>query len=319
VKRPFQFPTLDLNRLSLTALGDRPSKVSRDALAKSYVPGQTFAQFWESLPDILAAKDLRSLVADIARSNHEGKAVALGAGGHVIKTGLAPIVVDLMRDGIVNAVATNGSVCIHDVELAIVGKTSEDVDASLRDGSFGMTRETADFILDAIAGEGPSVGLGRALGNALLKRGAPFAGASILAQGAALDVPVTVHVAIGTDIIHMHPKADGAALGAATLFDFRRFTEVVAAVTDGGAYLNFGSAVILPEVFLKALSVARNLGYRNDFVTADFDFIRHYRTRTNVVVRPHLHGGRGYMFTGHHEIMLPLFAAGVRAAIEANR
>ena len=319
MKRPYTFPRLDLNRLSLTSLDERPSKVGREALAKSPVAGQTFAQFWDSLPDILAVRDLRSLVADIARAHVDGKAVAVGAGGHVIKTGLAPIVVDLMRDGIVNAVATNGSVCIHDVELAIAGKTSEDVDASLRDGSFGMSHDTADFILNAIAGAGPAVGLGRALGDALLARGAPYAASSILAQGAALGVPVTVHVAIGTDIIHMHPQADGAALGAASLYDFRRFIEVIAAVTDGGAYLNFGSAVVLPEVFLKALSVARNLGYRNNFVTADFDFIRHYRTRTNVVVRPHLHGGRGYMFTGHHEIMLPLFAAGVRMAIPEQR
>jgi hypothetical protein len=319
VKRPFPFPSLDLNRLSLTELDARPSKVGRETLASSYVAGQTFEQFWASLPDVLAVKDLRALVADIAMAHRDGKAVALGAGGHVIKTGLAPIVVDLMRDGIVNAVATNGSVCVHDVELAIAGKTSEDVDASLRDGSFGMSRDTAGFILKAIADAGPTVGLGRALGDALLARGAEFASSSILAQGAALGVPVTVHVAIGTDIIHMHPQADGAALGAASLFDFRRFTEVIAAVTDGGAYLNFGSAVVLPEVFLKALSIARNLGYRNNFVTADFDFIRHYRTRTNVVVRPHLDGGRGYMFTGHHEIMMPLFAAGVRAAIAGSR
>jgi hypothetical protein len=319
VKRPFPFPSLDLDRLSLTELDARPSKVGRETLASSYVAGQTFEQFWASLPDVLAVKDLRALVADIAMAHRDGKAVALGAGGHVIKTGLAPIVVDLMRDGIVNAVATNGSVCVHDVELAIAGKTSEDVDASLRDGSFGMSRDTAGFILKAIADAGPTVGLGRALGDALLARGAEFASSSILAQGAALGVPVTVHVAIGTDIIHMHPQADGAALGAASLFDFRRFTEVIAAVTDGGAYLNFGSAVVLPEVFLKALSIARNLGYRNNFVTADFDFIRHYRTRTNVVVRPHLDGGRGYMFTGHHEIMMPLFAAGVRAAIAGSR
>ncbi|HEY7979918.1 MAG TPA: hypothetical protein VID19_00420 [Candidatus Eremiobacteraceae bacterium] len=319
MKRPFPFPSLDLNRLSLTALDARPSKVGRETLAKSYAAGQTFEQFWNSLPDVLAVRDLRALVAGVAQAHQDGKAIAVGAGGHVIKTGLAPIIVDLMRDGIVNAVATNGSVCIHDVELAIAGKTSEDVDASLRDGSFGMSRETAGFILKAIADAGPRVGLGRALGDALLARNAKFASTSLLAQGAALDVPVTVHVAIGTDIIHMHPEADGAALGAASLFDFRRFTEVIAAVTDGGAYLNFGSAVVLPEVFLKALSIARNLGYRNNFVTADFDFIRHYRTRTNVVVRPHLDGGRGYMFTGHHEIMLPLFAAGVRAAIAAHR
>jgi hypothetical protein len=298
----------------MTVLEDRPSKVSRESLAKTPQAGLSFADFWNSLPDILAVQDLRALVADVVRSNRAGKAVAVGAGGHVVKTGLAPIIVDLMRDGIVNAVATNGSVCIHDVELAIAGKTSEDVDTSLRDGSFGMSGETADFILAAIAKTGPTVGLGRALGDALIARNAKYASTSLLAQGAALDVPVTVHVAVGTDIIHMHPQADGAALGAATMYDFRRFTEVVAAVTDGGIYCNFGSAVILPEVFLKALSIARNLGYRNNFVTADFDFVRHYRPRTNVVVRPHLDGGKGYMFTGHHEIMIPLFVAGLRTA-----
>lgn len=305
-------PSLDLRKLRLTQLAERPSKVSTSELTAPPRAGDSFSTFWQKLPDVLAARDLRALVRDVAQARRADKCVAVGIGGHVIKTGLSPLLVDLMRDGIINAVASNGSVCIHDVELAIAGKTSEDVDAALRDGSFGMSEQTSDFILGAIARDGPSLGLGRALGKALLDSGAPNAATSILAQGAALDVPVTVHVAIGTDIIHMHPQADGAALGAASLRDFRRFTEIVAAVTDGGAYLNWGSAVIMPEVFLKALSVARNLGYKGDFVTADFDFIRHYRTRTNVVHRPHLDGGRGYMFTGHHELMIPLFAAGLR-------
>ena len=315
MKHKRQFPSLDLSKLTLTDLSTRPSKVGKDALAVPPSSGATFAQFWRGLPEVLAAKDLRDLARDVAAIHRAGGTVAVGIGGHVIKTGLAPVLVDLMRDGIVDAVASNGSVCIHDVELAIAGKTSEDVDASLRDGSFGMSAETSDFILEAIARDGPRVGLGRALGAALLARNAPNCGTSILAQGAALDIPVTVHVAIGTDIIHMHPQADGAALGAASLLDFRRFTEIVAAVTQSGAYLNWGSAVIMPEVFLKALSVARNLGYRGDFITADFDFIRHYRPRTNVVVRPHLDGGRGYMFTGHHELMIPLFVAGVRTEL----
>jgi hypothetical protein len=312
VKRKPPIPSLDLSKLRLTQLADRPSKISTASLAASPRAGGSFADFWRGLPDVLAARDLRSLARDVAASHRAGKTVAVGIGGHVIKTGLSPLLVDLMRDGLVNAVASNGSVCIHDVELAIAGKTSEDVDTALRDGSFGMSAETSDFILGAIARDGPSLGLGRALGKALLAAGAPNASTSILAQGAALDIPVTVHVAIGTDIIHMHPQADGAALGAASLLDFRRFTEVVAALTDGGAYLNWGSAVVMPEVFLKALSVARNLGYAGDFVTADFDFIRHYRPRTNVVHRPHLDGGRGYMLTGHHELMIPLFAAGLR-------
>jgi len=312
VRRKPPFPALDLSKLKLTALSERPSKVSKELLAAPPRAGASFAQFWRGLPGILAAQDLRDLARDVAAAHRAGKTIAVGIGGHVIKTGLAPLLVDLMRDGIVNAVASNGSVCIHDVELAIAGVTSEDVDAALRDGSFGMSAETSSFILDAIARDGPRVGLGRALGNALLARSAPNCDTSILAQGAALDVPVSVHVAVGTDIIHMHPQADGAALGAATLYDFRRFTEVVAAITDGGVYLNWGSAVIMPETFMKALSVARNLGYRGKFVTADFDFIRHYRPRTNVVVRPHLDGGRGYMFTGHHELMIPLFVAGLR-------
>ena len=316
MKRKRSFPRIDLEKLMLTALADRPSKVSAESVARPPRAGDTFEAFWNGLPDILAAKELRELVGEVARAHRADKTIAVGIGGHVMKVGLSPLVVDLMRDGIVNAVAANGSVCIHDVELAIAGKTSEDVDAALRDGSFGMAAETADFILDAISSRGPALGLGRALGEALLERGAPNNDTSILAQGAALDVPVTVHVAIGTDIIHMHPQADGAALGAASMRDFRTFTEVVASVVDGGAYLNFGSAVMLPEVFLKALSVARNIGHRGSFVTADFDFIRHYRPRTNVVSRPHVDGGRGYMLTGHHELMIPLFVAGLRVALK---
>ncbi len=310
-----RIPHLDLSKLRLTALQARPSKVSADSLAAPQRAGESFAEFWNGLPDILAAKELRSLVNDVAIAHRAGKVIAIGIGGHVIKTGLAPLIIDLMKSGIVNAVGGNGSICIHDVELALAGKTSEDVDEALRDGSFGMAGETADFILGAIASEGPKVGLGRALGNALVRRESADASVSVLAQGALLDVPVTVHAAIGTDIIHMHPQADGAALGAATLLDFRRFSDVIAGVTDGGVYINFGSSVIMPETFLKALSVARNLGYRGKFVTADFDFIRHYRPRTNVVTRPHLDGGRGYMFTGHHELMIPLFIAGVKEAL----
>jgi hypothetical protein len=318
MKRKRTFAKLDLEKLTLTSLASRPSKVSQEAVARPPRAGESFADFWRGLPDVLAAQDLRALVHDVAAAHRAGKTVVAGIGGHVMKVGLSPLIVDLMRDGIVDAVAANGSVCIHDVELAIAGKTSEDVDAALRDGSFGMAAETADFILDAIARRRPADGLGRALGDALIERDAPHNRTSILAQGAALGVPVTVHVAIGTDIIHMHPKADGAALGAASLRDFRTFTDIVADLTDGGVYLNFGSAVLLPEVFLKALSVARNLGRRGSFTTADFDFIRQYRPRTNVVVRPHLgSGGKGYMLTGHHELMLPLFVAGLRTELGA--
>jgi len=310
-----KIPRLDFGKLRLTSLAQRPSKVQADALARPHTAGGSFRDFWAGLPDILAARDLRALVADVVRAHREGKVVAAGIGGHVIKTGLGPLLVDLMRDGILTAVAGNGSICIHDVELALAGKTSEDVDEALRDGSFGMSQETADFILGAINRDGPRIGLGRALGEALLARPDAKAGISVLAQGAKIGSPVTVHVAVGTDIVHMHPAADGAALGAAAMCDFRRFCDVIAGVTDGGVYLNFGSAVVMPETFLKALSVARNLGYTGRFVTADFDFIRHYRPRTNVVTRPHLDGGKGYMFTGHHELLIPLFAAAVREAL----
>ncbi|MGI8736632.1 MAG: hypothetical protein ACR2KS_05125 [Candidatus Eremiobacter antarcticus] len=313
-----RIPHLDPAKLSFTTLRTRPSKVSAQALATPPRAGASFDDFLRGLPDILAARDLRSLLGDVATAHRAGKMIAVGIGGHVIKTGLSPVLCDLMRSGIVNAVAGNGSICIHDVELALAGKTSEDVDDSLRDGSFGMAGETADFILDAIAAEGPRVGVGRALGNALLRRSDAATDVSILAQGALLDIPVTVHVAIGSDIVHMHPKADGASLGAASLLDFRLFSDVVAAVTDGGVYLNVGSSVIMPETFLKALSMARNLGYRGTFTTADFDFIRHYRPRTNVVVRPHLDGGRGYSFTGHHELMIPLFVAALRSELASG-
>ncbi|MDQ2817965.1 MAG: hypothetical protein M3T49_07125 [Candidatus Eremiobacteraeota bacterium] len=309
------FPALDLDKLSLSALESRPSKVSTQTLASPPEPNLSFAAFWRDLPDVLAARDLKALVEDVAAAARAGKAVAVGIGGHVIKTGLSPLIIDLMKRGIVNAVASNGSMCVHDVELAIAGKTSEDVDIALRDGSFGMSAQTADFILAATARDGPTRGLGKAVGDALLDFEGANTDVSILAQGAALGIPVTVHVSIGSDIVHMHPQADGAALGAASLFDFRRFCEVIAAVSDEGVYLNIGSAVVMPETFLKALSVARNLGHRGRFVTADFDFIRHYRPRTNVVTRPHADGGRGYMFTGHHEIMLPLLAAGLRTVL----
>ena len=311
------FPRVDLRRLQLTHLSERPSKLSKQELAVPPLAGESFEAFWRGLPDVLAAKDLRALVADVVRAYRANNVVAVGIGGHVIKTGLAPLLVGLMRDGVVNAVAGNGSICIHDVELAIAGKTSEDVEAALDDGSFGMSAETADFILGAIAAEGARLGLGRALGEALLARRGADVENSLLAQGAALGVPVTVHVSIGADIIHMHPDTDGAALGAATLKDFHLFAEVVAGVADGGVYMNWGSAVIMPETFLKALSIARNLGHRAPFVTADFDFITHYRPRTNVVTRPHKRSGRGYMFTGHHELMLPLLAAALRCELAA--
>jgi hypothetical protein len=309
------YQPIDLGQLRVTSLQDRPSKV-RSADSGQTVPvDASFRAWFDALPNILAGEGLRELVARTATAIRAGRPVLLGMGGHVIKVGLGAMLCDLIRDGLVGAVATNGSVTIHDTELALVGKTSEDVDAALQDGTFGMSAETAEFILGAIAAHRER-GIGRALGDALLAARAPHLHDSVLATCAAREVPLAVTVAIGTDIIHAHPQADGAALGEAGLIDFRLLCAVVAELLDGGVYLNFGSAVLLPEAFLKAVGVARNLGRRGDFTTADFDFIRQYRPATNVVRRPHLGThGKGFAFTGHHELMFPLFWQAVRSEL----
>ena len=307
------YEPIDLSRVAVTSLDERPSKVRRDDAGRTVSAGVSFLEWFDALPNILAGGSLHELVTRTALAIQRKRPVLFGMGGHVVKVGLAPLVCDLVRDGLIGAVVSNGSVTIHDVELAMVGRTSEDVDTALQDGSFGMSGETAGFILGAINADGPRKGLGRALGDALNAAQAPFASTSVLATCAQADVTMAVIVAIGTDIVHAHPQADGAALGAAGLRDFRSLCAVVADLLDGGVYLNFGSAVVLPEAFLKAVSVARNLGAGGDFTTADFDFIRQYRPSTNVVRRPHLGtAGKGYSFTGHHELMFPLFWQAVR-------
>ena len=309
------YPPIDLQRLRVTSLDTRPSKI-RNADGGRTVPADaSFRTWFDALPNILAGEGLRELVSRTAEAIRGGRPVLVGMGGHVIKVGLSAMLCDLLRDGFVSAIASNGSVTIHDTELALVGKTSEDVDLALQDGSFGMSGETAEFILAAIA-ERRACGVGRALGDALLAAEAPYARTSVLATCATLEVPLCVSVAIGTDIVHAHPQADGAALGEAALLDFRTLCSVVAELLDGGVYLNFGSAVLLPEAFLKAVSVARNLGARGDCTTADFDFVRQYRPLTNVVRRPHLGtAGRGFTFTGPHELLFPLFWQAVRTEL----
>ena len=315
-----KYEPIDVSRLRAGSLQERASKVSAHDAGRTPGAEASFADWFDSLPNILAGESLRDLVERTATALRRGRPVLFGMGGHVIKVGLAPLVCDLIRDGLISAVVSNGSVTIHDVELALVGKTSEDVDLSLQDGSFGMSGTTAEFILGAINRRGAAIGAGRALGAALLEEDAPFARASVLASAAAAGAPLSVCIAIGTDIVHMHPQADGAAIGAAAMYDFKVLCSVVADLLDGGVYLNFGSAVLLPEIFLKAVSVARNLGHRGDCTTADFDFIRQYRAATNVVRRPHLGtGGKGYSFTGHHELMFPLFWQGVRCALARER
>lgn len=267
--------------------------------------------FLQGLPDILAARDFRAAARAIASRHRAGKRIVLGMGAHPIKVGLSPLIIDFMQRGILAAVAMNGASIVHDFELAYAGETSEDVAASLADGRFGMAEDTGRFLNEAIAGAPADQGLGAAVGSALLRARFPHAHLSILAAGVRLGVPVTVHVAIGTDIIHMHPSADGAAIGATSLRDFRQLGAIVAGLR-GGVFINLGSAVLIPEVFVKALNLARNVGHRvDDLMTIDMDFIRHYRPQMNVVQRPTAGGGRGYHFTGHHEIMFPLLCAAV--------
>lgn len=310
-----KYKQIDLSRVRTFPIKGRKSKVHAADFAKVFDParGGSFSEFVRSLPDILVAKDLRTFADDVRRSVRARKPVIVMMGAHVVKVGLGPVLVDLIRRGIVSCVAMNGAAAIHDVETAMWGRTSEDVEENIADGRFGMSRETGEFINGTI---GKSMirydcGFGESLGRALRK--APHRKLSILASCYKSGVPVTVHSAIGTDIIHQQPSMDGAETGEMTFRDFKVLCNVVKRLTGGGVVMNLGSAVILPEVFLKALTVARNMGFRvRGFTTANFDMLQHYRPRMNVVARPTKGGGRGYMFTGHHEIMIPLLAAMVK-------
>jgi hypothetical protein len=256
------------------------------------------------------AADLREAAGRIAAARRSGRPIILGLGGHVVKVGLGPVIIGLMERGFINGLAANGSVMVHDAEAALAGATSEDVDATLGLGRFGVTAQTGALINRAArAAADQGTGLGRALGQALREAAPPHLNLSILAAAARLDLPATIHAAIGTDVFNLHPEADGAALGAASFNDFRLFCRLVADL-EGGVFLNLGSAVILPEVFLKALTLVRNLGRQvRDLTTINMDFIRHYRPSVNVVERPTREGGRGFYFLGHHEIMFPLLMA----------
>ena len=311
---PSPVPPIDVSHLTTYPLKKRHSLVRLSNFASPWQRGGSFAKFYSGLPDILAGKTLRAIVLAIASAHRARRPVIAGVGAHVIKVGLSPILTDLMAKGVVTAVAMNGAGIIHDFELALMGHTSEEVDAEIDDGRFGMAEETGRILNEAITrGAAAGEGLGEAIGNYINRQPGRFPNraTSILATGARLGLPVTVHVALGTDIIHMHPSADGAAIGATSLLDFRRLAAVVAGM-EGGVYLNVGSAVILPEVFLKTVSLGRNLGHAlTNITTVNMDFLPHYRPQTNVVRRPTQKGGRGYSLTGHHEIMLPLLAAAV--------
>lgn len=305
----YDFDPIDLTALKTIRLAERGGKVKQSDFARVFERGSGIAGLIGSLPHILAGDTLRAVIDAVASAREKQKPVIWGIGGHVIKCGLAPVLIDLMRRGFATAFAMNGSASIHDFEIALAGHTSEDVEAVLPDGRFGVAEETGREWNAALQ---PGMGAGEALGCAL-DRLAPsqHAGSSLLLQAWRAKVPVTVHVAIGTDTPHMHPDVSPAALGAATHYDFRLFCSLVAALDDGGVYINAGSAVVMPEVFLKAVSGVRNLGRElRNFTTVNLDFLQHYRPRVNVVERPHAQsGGRGYALTGHHEILIPLLAA----------
>lgn len=311
-------PSLHLETLRRTSLAERPSKVSRCAFARVTPPGSSLRRYLKNLPRILAAEKFLRLVEAVASARAGRRPVLAMLGAHVLKTGLSPLILDLMERKVVTAVAMTGSGIIHDFELAYQGQTSEEVAEALADGSFGMARETADFLNEAVReGARRGWGLGESVGRAIIGKRLPHRALSLFAAARRLNLPATVHVAIGTDIIHQHPSCDGAAFGKTSLEDFRRLTEVVAGLGEGAVVLNVGSAVILPEVFLKAVSVARNLGAPvRGFTAANLDMIQHYRPRQNVLSRPTALGGEAISLTGHHELMLPLLHAAVLERVQ---
>ena len=311
------FQPIDLDQISTYELKERPSKVTVKDFAAPVSENDSLKTFLDKLPNILAVQSLREIAKQIRRAKDLNKPIIIGIGGHIIKTGLAPVIIDLMERGFVTAIAGNGSVLVHDSEIALVGFTSEDVDATLGKGDFGAARETGEILNEAAKrGQKDSIGLGEAMGREVLQNNPPNADKSLLCAAYKHKLPFTAHLAIGADIGHFHASADGAALGATSHTDFRLFCSIVRELNGGGVYLNLGSAVMMPEIFLKAVTVVRNLGFDlQDFTTANFDFIQHYRPLTNVVRRPTANGaGRGFSITGHHEIMIPLLAAQIICA-----
>jgi hypothetical protein len=302
---------IDTSKIRTYSLKGRESKVRIGDFSRPHKKGGSFGDFFASLPDILASKHLKEVAAAVVQARKDKRPVMLGMGAHSIKVGLNPVIIDLMERGIVTSLALNGAGIIHDFELAFIGQTSEDVDKEILSGAFGMADETGSMLNRAISAAKDGEGIGGAVGRMLAAGDFPYKDNSLLAAGARLNVPVTVHVAIGTDIIHMHPSFDGKATGAAAQNDFLAFCSLVSEL-EGGVYINLGSAVLLPEIFLKAVTLCRNLGKPlQHFTTVNMDFVQHYRPNANVVRRPTQGGGRGYALTGHHEIMFPLLAAAI--------
>ncbi|MBI5308672.1 MAG: hypothetical protein HZB37_10175 [Planctomycetes bacterium] len=303
------FKPLDLGRIKTYSIQERKNLSNVNLFAKPVLPSDGIHAFFDALPDILAAANLRKVIDAIALAYRNKRPIILALGAHVIKCGLSPLIIDLMQRRIITALAMNGATAIHDYEVALIGATAEDVAASLKDGSFGMVKETAETFQAASArGVKENIGLGRALGERIIGEKCNYEDLSLLACGAKLNIPITVHVAIGTDTIHMHPNVSGRDVGESSHIDFRILASVVSHL-EGGVWLNVGSAVVLPEVFLKALCIARNVGNTiENFVTVNMDMIQHYRPQTNVLKRP---TSQGYAITGHHEIMLPLLRMGI--------
>ncbi len=310
---------IELNKKQLTTypLASRPSKVSINRFAKTLTGKESVAGLLDKLPGFLAADDLRNVINTIISVHQQQRSILLGMGAHVIKVGLTPLILQLVEKGVLSGIALNGAGIIHDFEIAYAGHTSEDVADGISSGNFGMAQETGELLNRAILlGDREGLGLGAAVGRMIWEEKLPHREMSLLGQCYRMQIPVTVHVAIGTDIIHMHAAADGAAIGSTSLKDFDRFCGLVAQL-KGGVYINLGSAVVLPEVFLKAISLVRNLGHQVDnLTTVNMDFNRQYRSFENVVKRPTLGNGRGYQIIGHHEIMFPLLVAGILAQLE---
>ena len=306
-------PRIDLQRLKTMSISDRKSKVNVEQFAAPHRAGASVGQFLDHLPDILAGRSVREVIEAIADAHTHRKPVVAAMGAHVIKCGLSPIIVDLLRRRLITAIALNGAGAIHDAEIALFGETSEDVVDTMRTGMFGMARETADFLNDAAqTAQNQDLGFGEALGKALVEANATHRRVSLLAAAYESDIPATVHVSIGSDIVHMHPTADGAAIGAASMTDFRILTQAMTGIHEGGVLMNIGSAVVLPEVILKALNTIVNLGQDvGGMIGVNLDFIQHYRSNQQVVSRVRELGGAGISLTGHHELMIPLIAAGV--------
>ena len=310
---PFPYEEFDLSGVRTYPLASRRSKVRAEDFARPHQPGGSFAAWFQSLPRILGARDLASVAAAIREARQREAGIVWGLGAHVIKTGLSPVVIDLMQRGYVSALAMNGAGIIHDFEMALAGATSEDVDEALGPGQFGMAEETGRMLNDAIAeAAAGGRGLGETVAATVAHLNPPHRALSIAAAAHELSIPLTVHVALGSDIIHMHPRASGAAIGDASLRDFRYFASVVGRL-EHGVYVNCGSAVVLPEVFLKAIALARNQGIALDHLTTvNIDFLRMYRPQVNVVTRPVAGtSGHGYSLVGHHEILIPLLAAAI--------